>query len=83
MLDIDDEVLDIWENYDFKWKQFLEYLVVLCESVQSHLLVSELEYELENHCRSGRTQPTTDTDDNKSGNLRETTTIEDKLKKNQ
>ena len=42
-------------------------------------MVKELDYGLENHCSSERTQQTTDTDDNKAGVLWKTTTIDDKL----
>ena len=60
---------------------FRKVLVVLCESVENNLMASELDYELENHCSRGRTEQKTDTDDNKSGVLRKTTTFDDKLKR--
>ena len=55
--------------------------MVLCDSVEINLMVSEQENGLENHCSRERTQQTTDKQDYETGNLKKTMTIDDKLKR--
>ena len=55
-------------------------LNVLCEYVESNLMINELKYGLENNCSRKKTQKTTDKYVNETGALRKTTTSDDKLK---
>ena len=58
------------------WKYF-----VLCQLVENNCMVSEMNYGPEKHCSRERTHQATDKDDYESGDLRKTTTIDDKLKR--
>ena len=49
--------------------------------MENNLIVSELEYVLENHCSRERTQQTFDKHDYEAGILRKTMMIDDKLKR--
>ena len=82
-MDVDVDVCGNWETTTSNettvfWKSFVE----LCESMEKNLIVSELDYGLENHCSRETTQQTTDTDKHakKTRVLRKTTTIDDKHK---
>ena len=44
-------------------------------------MVNELDYGQENYCSREKTQQTTDKEDNETGALRRSTTLDDKLKK--
>ena len=54
--------------------------VVLCESVENNFIANEVEFGLEFHCSKDRTQQTGE-HDYEAGDLRETTTIDDKLER--
>ena len=58
------------------WKYF-----VLCQLVENTYMVSESDYGPEKHCSRERTHQATAKDDYESGDLRKTTTIDDKLKR--
>ena len=54
---------------------------MLCEHVENNLMVNELDNALENLCSGERLQQTTGEHDYEAGDLRKTTTLDDKLKR--
>ena len=60
---------------------FWKYLDVLCELAENYLMVSEQEYGLGFCCSRERTGQLTVKHDNEPGDLKTTTTIDDKLKR--
>ena len=70
MFNVDDEVWDNWENYDFVWENsFSEKTVVFYEHVQSNYMVNELAFGLEDPCDRDRTRQTTCKHDNETAAL--------------